>query len=556
MPQFRPIVTRIAPLAALVLFLWGRGGFAQSSTEEQGYQSALSSSLPFDLVPSQAKASFHLRRLTLHALYDAIARSYGIKLLYDSDLADRPVLGDFDMDDASLREALNAASSVSRTFVAPLDPHTGIVAADTAEKRAQFERQILGSFHLDNELTTQQLSEVSNALRTLVDLRRVTQDSRTNWITVLGRARQVEAAGQFVQTLDKPGGEVMLEFQVWEIDSSRARDMGILPPQPFTLQFLGTDPTAPVVPLLHWGQVQTLYGLQIPALTAFLNSSTSLVRSQEVMHLRATEGEEAQLLVGTRVPVVTGIVSSVIEASATSANITANTQGFIPGIQYQDTGVVIHATPHFHAGGEMTLQLDFALRDLGPTADNGIPSFTNRQLTSQFRLGYGEAYLLGGILNRTNQTSETGYPWLSRIPLIGRLFSHETKNSQETELLILVKPSILRTAAADQIASRSIFFGKELTGLPAPVEVPLLPAQPIPGAVPPQPGVPQPGVPAQPGVQPIPGRPPQPAVPGQPGAQPVPFPAGAFPQAFPAQPTPIQPQPYPRPQPPAGNSEQ
>ena len=429
----------------LGLSLQPANGIAQAvpvSQDEQDYQLALASSQAFDLQPARERATLHLRRLSLHTLFDAIAQAYSIKLIYDLDLSDRPLPGAFDIDDATFQEALNAASSISRTFVAPLDPHTGIVAADSAEKRAQFERQILGSFHLDGAVTPQQLTEVSNALRTMVDLRRVTQDARNNWITVLGRPRQIQAANEFVETLDKPNGEVMLEFRIWEINSSRARDIGILPPQPFTLVFLGTNSKTQTVPVMQWGQVQKLYGLQVPGATAFLNSSSSVIRSRETLHLRATEGEEARLLIGTRIPVVSGIVSSVIGAApeatsgsgSTSGSIINNTQGFIPGIQYQDVGVVVHATPHFHAGGEITLQLDFALRDQGPTAANGIPTFTNRQLTSQIRLGYGEAYLIGGMLSSADQIATTGYPFLSRIPVLRWLFSHEAKNRGQIEL--------------------------------------------------------------------------------------------------------------------------
>jgi len=521
---------------------------------------ALASSAPFDLVPQVARASFELRRPDLHTLYDAIAQSFGIRLVYDRDLGNLPVSGDFRLQDVSLKEALEAASSISHTFVAPTDPRTGIVAADSPQKRGEYERQVLGSFHLENPLTPQQLAEISNALRNIVDLRRVTQDSRTNWITVLGRSRQVQVAGQFLQTLDRPAGEVMLEVDVWEIDTNRARDLGISPPQPFPLQFLGTGSAMPSVPLLKWGKVRTLYGMQVPGLTAFLNSSSSLVRTHQVLHLRASDGQEARLLVGSRFPVVTASISPI--GLAEGGNQQDANEGFIPVIQFQDVGVVVHATPHLHAAGEMTLQLDFALRAVGATAENGIPSFTNRQMTNQVRLGFQEAYLLGGILNRTYRANNSGYPWLSRLPLVGWLFGRRERQESDTELLILVRPMIVRSAPAEEFASRAIFFGKELTGLPAPV--------PVPAEQPPQPGA-QPGVPPQPGVTPGPGAAPQPGVapvPGQtpqPGAAPVPsqppfqgIPGGVFPQGVGLPPglvpgRPQQPTPQPQPEsPPSG----
>ena len=521
---------------------------------------ALETSQPFELESPVDHASFDLRRPDLRSLYDAIARSFQIKLIYDPDLGEAPVSGDFRLQDATLSEALEVARSISRTFVAPIDPGTGIVAADLPDKRSEYERQILGSFHMDDQITPQQLTEISNALRTIVDLRRVTQDTRSNWITVLGRSHQVDVARQFVVTLDRPTGEVMLEIEVWEVDLNRAREYGLSAPQPFVLRFLGADADNPAVPFLEWGQVQTIYGVQIPGLTAFLNSSDALVRFHQVLRLRASDGQEARLLLGERLPVVIGDVGSVI-LEGDDPTLSGSSQGFIPNIQYQDVGVVVHATPRLHAGSEMTLQLDIALRRVKSAGEDGRPIFTNRQLTSQFRLRSDEAYLMGGLINRGDSDNVAGYPWLARIPIIGWLFGNRGRQRTESELLIMVRPTILRASAAEEFASRSIFFGKELTGLPAPAPVPA-PQQP------PQPAAPA-GVPGQPGAQPVPGQPPPPQpgatpIPGQapqPGTVPfpgqlppgVPFPGGAFPQGVGIQPgggtVPGQsPQPYQPPQ--------
>jgi general secretion pathway protein D len=502
---------------------------------------ATEASEAFDLEPTNEHSSFDLRRPTLHVLYDAIGSAFGIGIVYDEELGAASVSGDFRLEDVTLQEALDAAGNISRTFVAPLDQHRGIVAADTPAKRGQYERQILRSFRLDSALTPQQISEVTNALRTIVDIRRVSQDNRNNWITVTGRIRQIKAAKRFIESVDKPNGEVMLEFEVWEIDLNRARQMGVLPPQQFTLKFLGKGRSG-FVPLPEWGQLTTLYGVQIPNLTAFLTYSKSLARVHERMHLRASDGEEAQLLIGERLPVVTGSISSVITEGTTNPTQTAANAGYIPGIQYQDVGVVIHATPHLHALGNTTLQLDFALRAVGPNADNGLPTFTNRQVTSQVRFSYDEAYLIGGLLSRKESINEGGYPWLSKIPILGLLFGRREPQSSDTELLILVKPTILRSSPAEQFAPRAIYFGRELSGLPAPPPVPVE-QPPQPAAQPPQPGVPPvPGQPpqSQPGGFPTPGQP-QPGaapvpVPGQtpvPGAAPigVPLPQG-FPQGF------------------------
>jgi len=517
---------------------------AAGSTSSQEYsQDPYATSMLIELRPPVERASLHLRRPGLRDLYQAIADAYGVRLLYDRDLENPEVVGNFDVEDTTLREALDAAGSISSTFVAPLDQLTGIVAADTVAKRGEYERQVLASFYADGSTTPQQLTEIVTALRTLLDLRRISQDTRLNWITARGLTRQIVAANQFFQTLERPRGEVFLEAEILEINSSRARSLGLQPPESFLLQFLGRAASGTSSSLLSLGGGRTLYGLLLPAASAELSFTSSVFRSYQVLGMRAVQDEEASLALGTRYPVITATVSS-----GFSDQDPIGALGFFPQIQYEDIGVTVSATPHLHAGRELTLVLDLALRDLGARDLNGLPTFTNRQVTGQVRLKEGESYLIGGIRTRSRQDSRTGYPLLSRIPLLGHLFASFRKQEVETELWIHIRPYILRAAPAEEFASRAIFFGKELPGVtPPPIQAPQpapppgapgvpQPGVPQPGAVPPgevppgaeqpQPGVlPQPGVPTLPGVQPQPGVTPQPGVQPQPGA----FPPGVFP---------------------------
>ena len=500
-------------------------------------QPAFDTSLAFDLIPQVERASFDLRRASLRAIYRAIADAYGIRLIYDRDLAEPALVSNFRLQDATLREALEAAESISEMFVAPVDEQTGVIASDTPQKRGEFERQVLGTFQMDNLTTPEQLVEITTALRSLLDLRRVAQDTRSNVISARGRSRQMIAAAEFVQTVAQPPGEVMLQVEIFEYNHQRARELGIDPPQPFRMIFLGENESAPSVPLLTFGQGRTLYGVGLPGAEARLNSSSSVVRSLRKLQLRASDSQEVKLLAGERFPVVNAFLTSSFFLTGGAQQPPADGIGFFPSVQYEDIGVAVTATPYLHAGRELTLKLDLALRALGEQTLNSVPVIANRQLTAQFRLRDGESVLIGGILDRSERKSRSGFPLLSRLPLLGRLFGGHESQERETEMLILIRPRILRPAVAEQYASRTIFFGKELTGLPAAPppptppaptpEQPAAPGAPVPGAPQVMPGVPQPGV-FPPGV-------PRPGV--QPGS---PFPQGVFPPGFPQ---PTQPRP-------------
>jgi general secretion pathway protein D len=530
----RPLVsTLLAAIVALEGF-WvvSASGVAQVAVPSAS-QTSVGPSVPFDLEPQVERATFELRRPSPRVLYDAIAEAYGVQLLYDPDLSDVPLLSDFRIQDAAWKEALEAAGSISDTFVVPLDSRRGLVVPDTLDKRAEYEQELAYSFRLDDVVTSQQMTEISTALRTMVDLRRVSDDPSTNSITVVGRPHQIAVADKLFHSLQKPVSEVLLEVEVWEIGSRRAREIGLIPPQSARLLFAPAADAASV-PLRSLGQPSSFYGISLSGLTALLRSSSSLVRSHQTVHLRASDAQHARLLIGERYPVITSLISSTIQSDdtpTTPEDLAA--QGFIPGIQYYDLGVILEATPFLHANRELTLQLDFEITGLGTLGDNGQPSFTNRHVTAQVRLRDGEAFLVSGLLSSSDKRALTGYPGISRIPLIGWLFGSRDRQKDETELLILIRPHTIRPDASEEFASRTIYFGKELTGLPAAPQPPQ-PPQTQPGA-PPQP-VP-PGVQLPPGVLP-PGAVPQPGVPVTPGEQPTPqpgfpfpgFPPGVFPQ--------------------------
>ncbi|OFW08932.1 MAG: hypothetical protein A3H27_00535 [Acidobacteria bacterium RIFCSPLOWO2_02_FULL_59_13] len=497
---------------------------AQQASEAS--RPALATSAAFQLQSQVAAAGFELRRPSLRTLYQAIADAYGIRLLYDSDVEEAEEVGDFRLRDATLDQALEAAASISKTFVAPVDERTGIVAEDTPQKRGEYERQLLVSFRMDAQTTPQQLTEVSTALRTLLDLRRVAQDTRSQWISARGRPRQVEAAERFVQTLQKEPGEVLLEVEVWEINLSRARELGIVPPQTFQLLYLGANAATSTVPLLTFGEGRALYGVRLPNSEARATFSSSVVHSYQRLQLRASHGQPASLLIGQRFPIITVQVSSSFSQEGADQPPASNL-GFLPTIQYEDLGVTLKATPYLHAFREITLNLDLALRNLGAEELNGIPVIANRQMLQQVRLRDGESYLIGGLLSARRQESRSGIPLLSRLPLIGRLFGGRGEQRSETELLVQIRPHILRPAPAEEFASRTILFGPELTGLPT---VQVIPGPPPAEGAPPVPGA----QPVQPGIPPAPGAPPVPIEQLPPG---VPTP-GAIPPGIIAPPMP------------------
>jgi Bacterial type II and III secretion system protein/FG-GAP-like repeat len=243
----------------------------------------------------------------------------------------------------------------------------------------------------------------------------------------------------------------------------------------------------------------------------------------------------------------------------------SNGAGF-PGVQYIDIGLKVKATPRVHLDGEVTLQLDFDISSLSGQSFNTIPVISNDTITQTVRVKENETAVLAGLLQHQLSAALNGTPGIANIPEIGLFAGDQNKQNQDSELLILVTPRMVRYAPRQDhviYAGQGAIEGPGGAAAGGPVNegpVPVQPGGQIPPPTPPG-GAPGPGqipppTPEQPGV-------PQPttqvgtpvAPPPQPIQQPPPAPQQPPPQ--PGPPGPVQPpQNPPQEQPPAQQQQQ
>lgn len=157
-------------------------------------------------------------------------------------------------------------------------------------------------------------------------------------------------------------------------------------------------------------------------------------------------------------------VSVILNSSSIQFGAAVSGQTPFPGSQYLDIGLKVRATPRLHPDGDVTLKVEVELRSLSGKQINSIPVISNRTLEQTVRLHEGETAALAQLLERQETLTLTGWPGFERA---GR---HE-KNQEETELLILLTPRLLRLAPH---VSRTLAVGRE----PGAPSNPLLISQP------------------------------------------------------------------------------
>jgi general secretion pathway protein D len=208
----------------------------------------------------------------------------------------------------------------------------------------------------------------------------------------------------------------------------------------------------------------------------------------------------------------------------------------ITSFDYRNIGVNIDILPRTHHNDDVSLALKVTLSNISGTGFGGLPTFGNREISTTIRLKDGETNMLAGLIRDEERTLLAGVPGLSDLPIVGRLFARNQKQTQQTDIVMTLTPHIVRVLDINESDLRPFRLGRDVSTGPTPAELPNVPRdiQPRdrdidqPPAVPQPPAVsfPQPLQPSTPFPQPLQGTLPGAPVPIVPPTNPPKKPGG------------------------------
>jgi general secretion pathway protein D len=176
----------------------------------------------------------------------------------------------------------------------------------------------------------------------------------------------------------------------------------------------------------------TLFGLVLNAVESDRNSNVLATPS-----ILAMDNEEASFLSGQEIPVTTGEVLG-----------DDNSNPFRT-VQRQEVGVRLHVRPQITEGNTIRLLIEQEVSSVAGTVnDDTTDLITNkREIQTTVLADNGEIIVLGGLIQQEDEDSVTGVPGLSRVPGVGRLFRSEGTERRRTNLMIFIRPTIIRDEA-------------------------------------------------------------------------------------------------------------
>ena len=436
---------------------------------------------------------------TAKAVFLTIGKFANISTIFDAGFRDQPLT--IDLRNATLTNALAALTASTHTFYRVTAPRTITIIPDTPPKRREYEETIIRTIFLSNA----DMKETIDLLRIVVDIRQISPMTATNSISIKDTPERVAAAVKLINAVDKARPEVVIDVELLEVDRTKLRDYGLQIASPgapgisgaadvnrdnFTLASLRSLTAADVF----------LSGL--PGLYYRLLKTDTATRTLANPHLRTAEGMTATARFGEEVPVPVTTFAPIAAGGINSQPITSYT--------YRNVGVNIDITPRLHHDDDVTLALKVTLSSLGGnTGFGGLPTFGNREIVTTIRLRDGETNMLAGLIRDDERNVMSGIPGLSDLPLLGRLFANNRRETQQTDIILTLTPHIVRVLDITEADLRSFRLGSEPNAvgdiLRAPAEPPRderaelpppgppsAPSLPVPAMQPARPPFPQP----------------------------------------------------------------
>ena len=186
--------------------------------------------------------------------------------------------------------------------------------------------------------------------------------------------------------------------------------------------------TGGVAPGFAW----TFLGRNAAAIISALDEVTD-VRLLQTPSIFVRNNAEATLNVGSRIP-----ISSVTVTPGLSDNTYSQ-------VQYLETGIILKVRPRVTKDGMVFLDIVQEVSSPGDVPDqNGNVRINTRKVKTEAAVQAGDTVMLAGLISDTATKGSTGFPGLSRIPILGGLFGRQSTTNERSEVIVLLTPTLVR----------------------------------------------------------------------------------------------------------------
>jgi len=279
---------------------------------------------------------------------------------------------------------------------------------------------------------------------------RIIADDTINSLVIRAAPREYSKIREALEQLDILPLQVLIEATIAEVTLNDELRYGIeWFFQSGDFEFSFTPSAAALLPVGGFaGVFESGDGVRILLQALDEITDVNVVSSPQLMVL---DNQTARIQVGDQVPISVQSATSVIDPDSPVVN----------SIEYRDTGVILLVTPRVNASGLVIMEIQQEISNVVPAPSQTVsevtsPTINQRQINSTVAIASGETVALGGLIQDERERSQSGIPFLSRLPVVGALFRTRSNTTRRTELLVLITPSVVENPARARAVTREL----------------------------------------------------------------------------------------------------
>jgi len=279
---------------------------------------------------------------------------------------------------------------------------------------------------------------------------RITADAVNNALLIYASQENYRAIERTIRQIDRPQMQVAIEATVAEVTLNNnlnygvqfyltSKDLGFKADRGSALNTSATRPPTVVDGVANAFLNRTFPGFNFligpekqPRLILEALHAVTSIKVLSNPSVVVIDNQPATLQVGDDVPISTG-----------TANVLTGNNTVVNTIDYRNTGIILRVIPRINVNGNIRLDIEQEISNVVPTAggDALTPTVSQRKVKSSISIASGQTVLLAGLISERQERGSSGLPLLDQLP---GLFSERTNGLVRTELIIFIRPQIIR----------------------------------------------------------------------------------------------------------------
>ncbi|WP_316205375.1 type II secretion system secretin GspD [Bradyrhizobium sp. SZCCHNS3004] len=266
---------------------------------------------------------------------------------------------------------------------------------------------------------------------------RIVADEAKNAILIEASNADYKRVLQVIERLDQMPNQVLIEATIAEVTLNDELRFGVQwYMRKNSSKFTFTEAASGAVSSVFPGFSYALAAANIAATIDTLNQITN-VNIISSPSLTVLDNKPAVLQIGDQVPITTQSTSGTWVPGAPIVN----------SVSYKDTGVILSIIPRINESGRVLLDIEQEVSSVAPTTSSNIdsPTIRQRKIRTSVVVNDSDALVLGGLIQDGRTTGRSQLPIIGDIPFVGNLASNRDSVIGKTELIILIRPHVMRS---------------------------------------------------------------------------------------------------------------